>query len=108
METNSLEDVLDRFCKGVSNYGPFWDHVLGYWKESLENPNKEEFLTLCSFGNLRNLEVNKSGKLSSGEENEAYFRRGEVGDWKNFLTAEMVDRINSLAEEKFGASRLKL
>ncbi|KAG4211896.1 hypothetical protein ERO13_A02G130600v2 [Gossypium hirsutum] len=36
----SLEEVFDLFCKGVSHYGPFWDHVLGYWKASLESPKK--------------------------------------------------------------------
>ncbi|KAG6653032.1 hypothetical protein CIPAW_05G046500 [Carya illinoinensis] len=23
---------------GVSNFGPYWDHILSYWKESLEKP----------------------------------------------------------------------
>ncbi|MFQ6652142.1 hypothetical protein Gotur_024140 [Gossypium turneri] len=36
----SLEEAFDWFCKGVSHYGPFWDHVLGYWKASLELPKK--------------------------------------------------------------------
>ena len=40
----SLEEALDLFCKGVSQYGPFWDHVLGYWKASLESPKKVLFL----------------------------------------------------------------
>ncbi|XAR65314.1 Steroid sulfotransferase [Bertholletia excelsa] len=137
---NSLEDVLDRFCRGASICGPFWDHVLEYWKESLRNPDKviflkyeeikenpeqhlmrlaeflgcpfslegeasgvvQEILELCSFDKLSNLEVNKNGKLSSGEEHKAFFRRGEVGDWKNFLTADMVDRIDRITEEKLG------
>ena len=96
---------------GVSLYGPFWDHVLGYWKESLEKPHKVlffkyeemkekpsvhlrrlveflgcptsveddasgmvgEILKLCSFDNLSNFGVSKSGKLSSGEENRSSF-----------------------------------
>lgn len=40
----SLEDAFELFCKGVSHYGPFWDHVLGYWKASLESPEKILFL----------------------------------------------------------------
>ncbi|MBA0608477.1 hypothetical protein Godav_020693 [Gossypium davidsonii] len=36
----SLEEAFDLFSKGVSHYGPFWDHVLGYWKASLESPKK--------------------------------------------------------------------
>ncbi|XP_057494200.1 cytosolic sulfotransferase 12-like [Actinidia eriantha] len=142
---NSFEDVFDRFCRGVSLYGPFWDHVSGYWKESLEKPHKVfflkyeemkekpgvhlrrlaeflgcpitaedeasgvvgEILKLCSFDNLSNLEVNKSGKLSSGEENRAFFRRGEAGDWKNFLTAEMAYRLDQISEQKLSKYGLK-
>ncbi|XVF24517.1 hypothetical protein REPUB_Repub13aG0134900 [Reevesia pubescens] len=40
----SMEDLVDSFCKGIEAFGSFWDHVLGYWKESLENPNKVLFL----------------------------------------------------------------
>ncbi|KAK9283588.1 hypothetical protein L1049_011837 [Liquidambar formosana] len=40
----TIEDALDMFCRGISNWGPFWDHVLGYWKASLENPQKVLFL----------------------------------------------------------------
>ncbi|XP_062162954.1 cytosolic sulfotransferase 5-like [Alnus glutinosa] len=143
--TNSLEEAFDMFCKGVSLYGPYWDNVLGYWKKSLENPQKILFLTyeemkeqpatnlrrlaeflgcplspeenaqgvvdnilrLCSFDNLSNLEVNKSGKLSAGEENNAFFRRGEVGDWMNHLTTEMMEKLDRITEEKFHGTGLR-
>uniref|UniRef100_M4DLI8 Sulfotransferase n=1 Tax=Brassica campestris TaxID=3711 RepID=M4DLI8_BRACM len=32
-------------CKGKFIGGPFWDHVLEYWYESLKNPNKVLFVT---------------------------------------------------------------
>ncbi|PPR85500.1 hypothetical protein GOBAR_AA35196 [Gossypium barbadense] len=35
-----LEEAFELFSNGVSHYGPFWDHVLGYWKASLEWPKK--------------------------------------------------------------------
>ncbi|KAL7175423.1 hypothetical protein ACSBR2_029091 [Camellia fascicularis] len=109
--------------RGVVGFGPFWDNVLGYWKESLERPHKvlflmyedlkediilqmkkvaefigvlfsfeeekesviEEISRLCSFHNLRDLEVNKTGSVLYFE-NKTYFRKGEVGDWVNYLT----------------------
>nr|GLL43516.1 cytosolic sulfotransferase 12-like isoform X1 [Ipomoea trifida] len=37
-------EAFDRYCKGESLFGPFWDHILGYWKESSENPRKVLFL----------------------------------------------------------------
>ncbi|CAL9118377.1 unnamed protein product [Musa acuminata var. zebrina] len=39
-----LEKALDSFCKGFSFYGPYWDHVLGYWKAHLERPKKILFV----------------------------------------------------------------
>uniref|UniRef100_A0A6N2KF01 Sulfotransferase n=1 Tax=Salix viminalis TaxID=40686 RepID=A0A6N2KF01_SALVM len=40
----SLEDAFDKFCQGLHGYGPFWDHLLGYWEASLERPDKVLFL----------------------------------------------------------------
>nr|XP_043608696.1 cytosolic sulfotransferase 12-like [Erigeron canadensis] len=145
MGTSSLEEVFEKFCKGVSMYGPFWDHVLGYWGESLKNPEKvlflkyedmkekptfhlkklaeflecpfsfkeekekvvEGILELCSFDKLSNLKVNKDGKLPSGEDCSAFFRKGEVGDWKNYLTTEMVERLDKICKDKFDGSGLQ-
>lgn len=39
-----LEDAFDMYCKGVMAYGPYWEHVLGYWKQSLENPERVMFM----------------------------------------------------------------
>ncbi|XP_027126402.1 cytosolic sulfotransferase 7-like isoform X1 [Coffea arabica] len=39
-EPYPMEDAFDSFCKGVHAFGPFHDHVLGYWKESLARPDK--------------------------------------------------------------------
>ncbi|GMN42059.1 hypothetical protein TIFTF001_011285 [Ficus carica] len=142
---NSMEEAFEKFCRGVSLYGPFWDHSLGYWKESLERPEKvlflrfedmkrepdinlrklaefigcpfseeeeaknvvENVLKLCSFESLSNLEVNKKGKLWSGQAHKAFFRRGEVGDWVNYLTDEMAERLDLIVEQKMHGSGLK-
>ncbi|KAJ1401438.1 Sulfotransferase domain [Sesbania bispinosa] len=146
-QDSSLRISLIPQCQnpGVSPSGPFWEHMLGYWKESLERPEKvmflrfeemkmkpcfylkelakflgcpfseeeeaqacvEDIVKLCSFDNLSNLEVNKSGKLPFGVETNVYFRRGQVGDWKNDLTDEMVEQVNSVTEKKLGELGLK-
>ncbi|KAI3934133.1 hypothetical protein MKW92_029846 [Papaver armeniacum] len=133
----SIEDAFELFCSGVSDFGPYWDHVLGYWKGSLETPCKvlflkyedlkklaeflghsfsmeeesqgviKEILSLCSFQHMKNLDVNKSGKiLGNSIANKDVFRKGEVGDWKNYLTPEMVERLDRLMEEKLCGSGL--
>ena len=132
-------------CDGVIGFGPFWDHMLGYWKESLERPEKVLFLTyedlkddtvfqlkklakflncsfspeeessgvvekivkLCSFENLKELEVNKKGKSIKNFENKKLFRKGEVGDWVNHLSPQMVEKMSRVTEEKLGGSGLK-
>ncbi|KAI9105083.1 hypothetical protein K1719_022799 [Acacia pycnantha] len=141
----SLEDSFEEFCQGVSFYGPFWDQMLGYYKESLERPWKILFLTfeelkndpvttvkqlaefigygfseveengdvvdnilkLCSFENLSCLEVNRTESSRFGFVNKLFFRRGEVGDWKNLLTVDMTKRFDSIIQEKLEKHGLK-
>ncbi|KAK6925166.1 Sulfotransferase domain [Dillenia turbinata] len=142
-EQVSLEEAIALFCEDASPFGTYWDHVLGYWKASLQRPNEVLFLKyedmkrstmdqvkklaefmgypfspeeetegkvknvvdFCSFDNLRNLEVNKTGFVEVTEElkvsNNLFYRRGEVGDWENHLTREMQERIDRITEERF-------
>ncbi|CAK7324087.1 unnamed protein product [Dovyalis caffra] len=44
LESFSLEEALEQYCKGIYPYGPYWDHVLGFWKASLEFPEKVLFV----------------------------------------------------------------
>nr|XP_009801256.1 PREDICTED: cytosolic sulfotransferase 5-like [Nicotiana sylvestris] len=76
--------------------------------EEEESGLVDEIIKLCSFENLSNLEVNKSGKTLFGNDNRVFFRKGEVGDWKNHLTTEMVERLNQITEDKFNGSGLTL
>lgn len=137
----TLEEFVDVYCKGEEIFGPFWDHMLGYWKQSLENPQKllflkyedlkkdtktqvkrlaefvgfpfsleeenkdivEDILKLCSLRNLKDLEVNKHGKFMPYFDNKSYFRKGQVGDWANYLTKPMVKRLEKLIREKLSA-----
>ncbi|KAL5773189.1 hypothetical protein ACOSQ2_013113 [Xanthoceras sorbifolium] len=140
-EPLSLEEALERVSHGIQAFGPSWEHVLGYWRASLENPNKILFLKyedvmedtllyvkkmadflgcpfssveenqgviaenskLCSFENMKDLEVNKTGRIVRPDalKNNFFFREGKVGDWTNYLTSSMLERLKKLMEEKF-------
>ncbi|KAF6141623.1 hypothetical protein GIB67_001175 [Kingdonia uniflora] len=39
-----IEKAFESFYNGVHSHGPFFDHVLQYWTESLNSPNKIVFL----------------------------------------------------------------
>ncbi|KAI7750588.1 hypothetical protein M8C21_022497 [Ambrosia artemisiifolia] len=144
----SLDEAFALFCLGVSDYGPFWEQVMSYWRASLEYPDKimflkyeeikkepgvvvrklaaffgkpiseeeeekgvvKEIVKLCSFENLSNLEVNKEGFEKFGKlvdiEKRGFFRKGVIGDWKNYLSEEMKERIDGIIDEKFKGSGL--
>ncbi|KAJ3675758.1 hypothetical protein LUZ60_004800 [Juncus effusus] len=40
-----IDEALDYFCYGLSAFGPYWDHVLGYWRAHLQKPDQVLFLT---------------------------------------------------------------
>ncbi|GKV25222.1 hypothetical protein SLEP1_g34692 [Rubroshorea leprosula] len=70
----------------------------------------QKVVELCSFEKLSNLEVNKTGKYNMLDkfeiENRSFFRKGAVGDWKNYLTPEMAARFDQISEQKWKASGL--
>ncbi|WVZ67319.1 hypothetical protein U9M48_016415 [Paspalum notatum var. saurae] len=39
-----LESGLDMFIQGFSPYGPFWEHCLEYWRQSISSPDRILFL----------------------------------------------------------------
>ncbi|KAI3678181.1 hypothetical protein L6452_37465 [Arctium lappa] len=54
----------------------------------------ENIIKLCSFENMSNLEVNKSGTHRPEEdvsiENRLYFKKAKDGDWENYFTDEKL------------------
>ncbi|KAI3457425.1 hypothetical protein Pfo_014088 [Paulownia fortunei] len=66
----------------------------------------EEIASLCSMKNLKNLNVNKDGKWNGIVANSSFYRKGEVGDWKNHLTPSMAERVDKILEEKLSGSGL--
>ncbi|XP_023744482.1 flavonol 3-sulfotransferase [Lactuca sativa] len=69
-------------------------------------------IKLCSFDSLSNLEVNKSGKYQAygifGLEHRLFFRKAKDGDWENYFTDEMKEKIDKLIDEKMSGTGLVL
>ncbi|CAI0437812.1 unnamed protein product [Linum tenue] len=136
----TLERAVETFCSGVMAWGPFYEHVVGYWEESRKRPEEVLFLKyedLCrnpeeqvrklasflgrkmsidvekvlwrsSLNRLKELEVNKDDVAKEGKHvgNSTFFRTGTVGDWKNYLTSDMAQRIDSLTRVKLQGTGL--
>ena len=47
------------------------------------------------------------GKSIKNFENKKLFRKGEIGDWVNHLSPQMVEKMSRVTEEKLGGSGLK-
>ncbi|CAI0378617.1 unnamed protein product [Linum tenue] len=43
-ESFPLEGAVESFCSGVLPFGPFYEHVVGYWEESQRRPEELLFL----------------------------------------------------------------
>ncbi|XP_012089665.1 cytosolic sulfotransferase 5-like [Jatropha curcas] len=134
-ESYPFDKAFDSFCQGIVPGGPFFEHVLQYWHESLRRPDKILFLKYeelqndpkeqvrklasflgrpfakeeeidkvlgrCNFLRLKNLEINQKGTSSMlNLPHGAFFRRGVTGDWKNYLTAEMSEKLDQITRTK--------
>ncbi|RHN40339.1 putative P-loop containing nucleoside triphosphate hydrolase [Medicago truncatula] len=140
----TLEESFERYCKGICFFGPFWDNMLGYLKESIERPDRvlflkyedlkedvnfhtkriaefvgfpfteeeenngviENIIKLCSFESMKESSENKSGTAALKIEREFFFRKGEIGDWVNYLSPSMIKKLSKVMEEKLSGSSL--
>ncbi|KAL2895293.1 Cytosolic sulfotransferase 17 [Bienertia sinuspersici] len=146
-----IEEAFDLFCRGISPFGSYWDHVLAYWNASVLMPNKVLFLRyedmkaqpiailkrlgefigcafsydeendgviqkivdFCSFDNLTSFQVNqtptqRTTMSGTNMANNMFFRKGKVGDYKNYMTQEMIMRLKEITEMSFKGSGLQL
>lgn len=69
----------------------------------------KKIVDLCSFTKLTGLDVNKKREGGSKFDiNHTFFRKGLAGDWKNHLTAEIAERVDTITRLKLEGSGLNL
>ncbi|KAL1534724.1 cytosolic sulfotransferase 5-like [Salvia divinorum] len=137
VQSLSLDEATDKFCHGVSPYGAYYDHVLGYRELSLKKPENVMFVTFeemledphsyvkklndflgcpfveedevdeivknCSIEVLSSHDVNKCEESPTWfpSQYNSFFRKGKIGDFKNYLSDESIQRIDTLTKERF-------
>ncbi|KAF8104078.1 hypothetical protein N665_0181s0097 [Sinapis alba] len=125
MDQARFELMFDAYFKGVTLYGPYWEHMLSYWKGSLEDKENVLFMRyeeiieepllqvkrLAEFLNFPFTKeeeesglINKNGRTRIGIDSNVFFRKGEVGDWKNHLTSQMAKKFDEVVEFKLRGS----
>ncbi|KFK33526.1 hypothetical protein AALP_AA5G024400 [Arabis alpina] len=98
------EDIIMEPSVQVKRLAEFLN--CSFTKEEEESGSVEEILKLCSLSNLSNLEVNKKGTTRIGIDSNVFFRKGEVGDWKNHLTPQMAKTFDEIVEYRLRGSGL--
>ncbi|CAN8258161.1 unnamed protein product [Cochlearia groenlandica] len=73
----------------------------------IEDEEVGEIVKLCSFESLSKLKVNREGKLPNGIETKTFFRKGEVGGWRDTLSESLAQEIDKITQEKLKGSGLK-
>ncbi|KAH0857244.1 hypothetical protein HID58_085505, partial [Brassica napus] len=111
----SLQDcvrVFEEFCNGTNYFGPFWEHILSYWRGSLEDPNYVLFMRYEEMkaeprDQIKRLAVFLGCPFTKQEEDSGSLDKildlcslREVGDSKNYLTPEMENKIDMIIQEK--------
>ncbi|KAM4106838.1 hypothetical protein ACB094_04G095800 [Castanea mollissima] len=115
--TNPLLSRLSHDCVpfleleiGASLESP--ERILFIKYEDLTNETIHYVKKMNDFENLSSLEVNQSGPMQflSGivGENNAFFRKGKVEDWKNHLTTKMATRLDQINKQKLSSLGLTL
>ena len=75
-------------------------------REEENNGVIEKIISLCSFKTIKELDTNKCGSFGWNIEKSYYFRKTEIGDWINYLSPSMVEKLSKIIEEKLSWSGL--
>ncbi|XP_066279595.1 sulfotransferase 6B1-like [Branchiostoma lanceolatum] len=129
---DSWDDFYRQFLDGKAVYGPYYDHVLGWWQmrddphflflkyEDMNRDLTSAVRTIASFlqKNLSDDAVEAVAEACSFQTMKERFsqssipyyphltRKGKIGDWKNYFTPEQSREFDSEYEDKMADTGL--
>ncbi|ERN18622.1 hypothetical protein AMTR_s00065p00164350 [Amborella trichopoda] len=112
-ENLSFEETFERFCEGALPFGPFFETVLEYWKESKDKQERIMFLTYEEMiADTKEVVKRVAAFLGRPVEEEKEVEKivemkGVVGDWMNHFTPEMMERLDHITQQKLQGSGLE-
>lgn len=98
------EDLIEDANFHVKRVAEFLGCSFTHEEES--NGVVEDIVELCSFDKMKELEVNKFATLAKSIEARYLFREAKIGDWVNYLSPSMVEKLSKIIEEKLSGSGL--
>ena len=105
VEPLPLEEAFELFCNGIANFGPYWNHVLGYWRASLEFPEKILFLT---YEEMKKDTAAHVKKLAEFMGCSFTLEEEEVGEVQKIISMCSFEKLSNLEVNKNGKCLLDI
>lgn len=85
--------AFELFCQGASFNGPYWDHVLGYWKASLKLPKKILFLKYEDLKRKTEFYLERLAEVIGHSFSANEMREGAVGKIMQLCSFQILSKL---------------
>ncbi|CAI0558067.1 unnamed protein product [Linum tenue] len=96
------EGAVESFCSGVLPFGPFYEHVVGYWEESWRRPEEVLFLKYEDLWRESKEQVKKLASFLG----KSFSQLDGDGEVEKVLWRSSLDRLKELEVNKSGVGEL--
>ncbi|RDY02779.1 Cytosolic sulfotransferase 14, partial [Mucuna pruriens] len=94
-----MEEAFEMYCKGIIDFGPWWSHMLGYWKENIAKPNKVLFLKYEDLKEDANFHVKRVAEFLGCPFTQEEESNGVI---KRIIKLCSFEKMKDLEVNKFG------